>query len=493
MFQTTYGKMVTTHDIEIHGIQYDSRKVEKGDLFVAMKGAVTDGHNFITAAVSNGAAAVVLENDAAYPDSYFMHEGVVKLVVTNSRRALALISANYLGHPASKLRLIGVTGTNGKTTTTYLIKRLLESSSPTLKGKVGLIGTIEYMIGAEKFPATHTTPESLELHKLFAAMVERHCTHVVMEVSSHSIHQDRVYGIDFAAAVFTNLTQDHLDYHGTMANYFAAKKILFDGLRPTSRAITNADDASGPEIVKGTRASVLTYGAVASADVSAKDISLSMSGTTFAVHYRDQIIAMHSPLVGRFNVSNILAACSVGFALEVSPKAMELSVSSMTPVPGRFEKILSPRGWFAIIDYAHSPDALEKCLRTIREVLPSERSHRIITVFGAGGDRDKTKRPIMGKVVDALSDVVIVTSDNPRTEEPKAIIDNVLAGIRRTENLFVEPDRRQAIAIALSLANAGDVVLIAGKGHEEYQIIGAVKHHFSDREVVQDIIAAQKA
>ncbi len=492
MFQTTYGRMVTTHDIEILGIQYDSRKIQKGDLFVAMKGAMADGHNFIAAAVSNGAAAVVLENDGAYPDSYFMHEGVVKLVVNNSRRALALISANYLGHPASKLRLIGVTGTNGKTTTTYLIKHILESSSPTFQGKVGLIGTIEYMIGAEKFPATHTTPESLELHKLFAAMVERHCTHVVMEVSSHSLHQDRVYGLNFAAAVFTNLTQDHLDYHGTMANYFAAKKILFDSLPSSSWAITNGDDSSGAKIVRGTKASILTYGSVAHADVSANDISLSMNGTKFALRYRGQEIAMQSPLVGRFNVSNILAACSVGFAMEVSPLAMEKSVHAMAWVPGRFEKILSPRGWFAIVDYAHTPDALEKCLTTIREVLPAKGSHKIITVFGAGGDRDKTKRPIMGKVADTLSDVVFVTSDNPRTEEPNAIIDQVLAGISRRENLFVEPDRRRAIAGAISMANKGDVVLIAGKGHEDYQIIGTVKHHFSDREVVQEFMAVHK-
>ncbi len=493
MFQTTYGRMVTTHDIEIHGIQYDSRKVEKGDLFVAMKGALADGHNFIAAAVSNGAAAVVLENDAAYPDSYFMHEGVVKLVVNNSRRALALISANYLGHPASKLMLIGVTGTNGKTTTTYLVKHLLESSSPTMQGKVGLIGTIEYMIGAEKFPATHTTPESLELHKLFAAMVERHCTHVVMEVSSHSLHQDRVYGLNFAAAVFTNLTQDHLDYHGTMANYFEAKKILFDGLTSSSRAITNADDGAGADIVRSTKAPVLTYGSASGADVRADDISLSMNGTKFTLHYRGQALGMQSPLVGRFNVSNILAACSVGFALDVAPEAMEKSVRAMASVPGRFEKILSPRGWFAIVDYAHSPDALEKCLKTIRDVLPAQRSHKIITVFGAGGDRDKTKRPIMGKVVDTLSDVVVVTSDNPRTEAPDAIIDNILAGIARKENLIVEPDRRQAILSALSMAAPGDVVLIAGKGHEDYQIIGKVKNHFSDQEVVQEFIAAHKA
>jgi UDP-N-acetylmuramoyl-L-alanyl-D-glutamate--2,6-diaminopimelate ligase len=323
-------------------------------------------------------------------------------------------------------------------------------------------------------------------------MVELRCTHVVMEVSSHSLHQDRVFGLEFAAAIFTNLTQDHMDYHGTMADYFAAKKILFDGLPSSSWAITNADEDSGREIVCETKASVLTYGAVASADVSAKGVSLSMNGTEFTLHYRQTEIAMSSLLVGRFNVSNILAACSVGIVFGIPPVAMEKSIASMVSVPGRFEKIFSHRGWFAIVDYAHTPDALEKCLKTIRDVLPDHRTNKIITVFGAGGDRDKTKRPMMGKVVDVLSDVVVVTSDNPRTEDPNAIIDNVLAGIGRKENLLVEPDRRRAIARALSMAQVDDVVLIAGKGHEDYQIIGTTKHHFSDREVVQEFIAAQE-
>jgi UDP-N-acetylmuramoyl-L-alanyl-D-glutamate--2,6-diaminopimelate ligase len=271
--------MVVTHDVEIKALQYDSRKVQNGDMFVAIKGALSDGHNHISAAVSNGAKAVVLENDAQLPDSYFMHAGVVKIVVGSTRRALAVMSANYYGHPAKRLRLIGVTGTNGKTTTTYLIRQLLESSTPSMRGKVGLIGTIEYVVGGETYPATHTTPESLELHKLFAAMVERGCTHAVMEVSSHSLHQDRVYGLEFAAAVFTNLTQDHLDYHGTMGNYLQAKKILFDGLPSSSWAITNGDDASGSAIVERTKASVLTYGVTSSSDVRATDVSLSIKGT----------------------------------------------------------------------------------------------------------------------------------------------------------------------------------------------------------------------
>jgi UDP-N-acetylmuramoyl-L-alanyl-D-glutamate--2,6-diaminopimelate ligase len=482
--------MVVTHDVEIKALQYDSRKVQNGDMFVAIKGALSDGHNHISAAVSNGAKAVVLENDAQLPDSYFMHAGVVKIVVGSTRRALAVMSANYYGHPAKRLRLIGVTGTNGKTTTTYLIRQLLESSTPSMRGKVGLIGTIEYVVGGETYPATHTTPESLELHKLFAAMVERGCTHAVMEVSSHSLHQDRVYGLEFAAAVFTNLTQDHLDYHGTMGNYLQAKKILFDGLPSSSWAITNGDDASGSAIVERTKASVLTYGVTSSSDVRATDVSLSIKGTSFVLHHHAEEITLHSQLVGRFNVYNVLSACSAGIALGIPAATLAAGVASFSFVPGRFEQILSPVGWSAIIDYAHTPDALEKCLNTIRDVVPDGGSHKIITVFGAGGDRDKSKRPLMGTVVDSLSDVAVVTSDNPRTEEPGAIINDVLKGVQRKKDLFVEPDRRSAITNALSMVRAGDIVLIAGKGHEDYQIIGTTKHHFSDREIVQEFIAA---
>lgn len=481
--------MVVTHDVEIHAIQYDSRKVERGDMFVAIKGGQSDGHDFISAAVSNGAVVVVVEDDQSLPDSFFMHAGVVKIVVSSTRRALAIISANYFGHPAQRMRLIGVTGTNGKTTTTYLIKHLLESRVETPQRKVGLIGTIEYMIGGEKYPSTHTTPESLELHKLFATMVEKSCTDVVMEVSSHSLHQDRVYGLEFTTAVFTNLTQDHLDYHGTMENYLSAKKNLFDGLSPTSKAVTNADDAAGATIVEGTKATTLTYGVAPHGDVSANNVSLAMSGTKFILSYQHHSIDIKSHLVGRFNVYNILAACTVGLSLGFSMTEVQKGIASFASVRGRFEQIVSPQGWSAIVDYAHTPDALEKCLTTIRDVLPENRSNTIITVFGAGGDRDKTKRPLMGKVVDALSDVVVLTSDNPRTEDPKVIMDGVMMGIRRRENIYIDPDRRHAIANALSMAKANDVVLIAGKGHEEYQIIGTTKHHFSDQEVVREFIA----
>jgi UDP-N-acetylmuramoyl-L-alanyl-D-glutamate--2,6-diaminopimelate ligase len=489
MFQTMYGRMVTTHDIEVHGLQYDSRKIQRGDLFVAIKGTLVDGHKFIDLAIANGAKAVVIEDDAVLPDSFFMHAGVVKIVVGDTRRALAIMSGNFFGHPARKLKLIGVTGTNGKTTTMYLIKQLLESS-PSLRGKVGMIGTIEYMVGDKRIPATHTTPESLELNQLFVQMVEKQCTHVVMEVSSHSLQQNRVHGLEFAAAVFTNLTQDHLDYHGTMERYFASKKILFDNLPASSSAVANADDAWGLKIVRNTNASSLTYGIVQNSDVHATNISLSIDSTKFVIEHQNEKMEIQSQLVGRFNVQNILAACSVGIALGISKPAIQSGVASLTSVPGRFERVVSPAGWSAIIDYAHTPDALEKCLSTIHDVLPPKGSNKIITVFGAGGDRDKTKRPLMGKIVDALSDVIIVTSDNPRTENPQTIIDDVRAGIQRKENVYTDVERRSAITKALSMAQRGDVVLIAGKGHEDYQVIGTTKHHFSDREVVSEVIAA---
>ncbi len=481
--------MVTTHEIEVRGIHYDSRKIQRGDLFVAIKGTLADGHKFIDIAIANGAKAVVVENDAVLPDSYFMHAGVVKIVVGDTRRALAIISGNFFGHPARKLKLIGVTGTNGKTTTTYLIKQLLESS-PSMRGKVGMIGTIEYVVGDERIPATHTTPESLELNQLFVQMVEKQCTHVVMEVSSHALQQNRVHGLEFAAAVFINLTQDHLDFHGTMESYFASKKILFDNLPASSCAVTNADDAWGLKIVGNTNGSTLTYGIAQKSDVHATNVSLSIDSTKFVIEHQNEKTEIQSQLVGRFNVQNILAGCSVAIALGIPKPAIQSGVASLISVPGRFERIVSPAGWWAIIDYAHTPDALEKCLSTIREVLPLDSSNKIITVFGAGGDRDKTKRPLMGKIADTLSDVIIVTSDNSRTENPQTIIDDVCAGIQRKENVYADVDRRSAITKALSMAQRGDVVLIAGKGHEDYQVVGTTKNHFSDREIVSEVIAA---
>ncbi len=477
MFQTMYGKMVTTHDVKISGIQYDSRKVQRENLFVALKGTGSDGHKFLSSAISNGAKVIVIEDDQAIPDSLCMHTGTVKIVVGNTRKALAQISANYYGHPAKKMSMIGVTGTNGKTTTTFLIKQMLEASSGV---KVGLIGTVEYAIGDEKYPATHTTPESLEMQQLFTQMVQKGCTHCVMEVSSHALHQHRTEGISFTAAVFTNLTQDHLDYHGTMEEYFTAKKMLFDGLSNEAVAVTNADSDYGMKVVDGCKAKVLSYSVNNHSNVKAENVSVSVKGFTAVINGEE----ISSKLVGRFNVYNVLGAYAAVLALGIDVKNKQSVIASLAPAPGRFDQIQSPKGWTAIVDYAHTPDALENCLQTIHDILPHRYKTKIITIFGAGGDRDITKRPKMGAIADRLSDVMIVTSDNPRNEDPMEIISDILEGISSKSKTFVESDRGKAIAKGLSMASSGDVILVAGKGHEDYQVIGQEKIHFSDREEI---------
>jgi UDP-N-acetylmuramoyl-L-alanyl-D-glutamate--2,6-diaminopimelate ligase len=484
MFETTYGHSAITHEVHIHQLQYDSRKIQRGDCFVAIRGSGTDGHRFLESAIGSGASIIVLEQDSALSDYYFQHSGVVKVVVPDTRKALAVMSANYYHHPSRRLTMVGVTGTNGKTTTTHLIKAILEAVGQ----RVGLLGTIEYRIGDEVITASHTTPESLELNELLARMVTSGCQSVSMEVSSHALHQSRVYGLEFDAAVFTNLTQDHLDYHGSIEEYFKAKKVLFDSLDSDAIAITNADDAWGMQIAASSPAHTFSYGVSDHADVRATDIQLSLEGSSCSVWFRNQQTTLTSPLVGRFNVYNILAAYSTGLALGHAPDVLATGIRSLKSVRGRFERIASSKGWAAIIDYAHTPDALEKCLRTIHDVLPREHRGRIITVFGAGGDRDRTKRPLMGSVAGKWSDAIIVTSDNPRTETPQRIIDEIVAGIPRGAQVTLEVDRRAAIQSALRQAQAGDVVLIAGKGHEDYQVIGKEKIHFSDREVVEQFI-----
>lgn len=486
MFNSLFGQMVVTQDIDVRRIQYDSRRVQPGDLFVAIRGTASDGHRFIAQAVANGARVVVMEDDAALPDFYFMHAGAVKVVVPNSRIALARISARYFDNPSEKLTMIGVTGTNGKTTTTHLVQSILETSGR----KCGLIGTIAYTIGSDMIPATHTTPESLELNELLSRMVSEGCVSAVMEVSSHALDQHRVDGIRFGAAVFTNLTQDHLDYHGTMESYFSAKKILFSGLGRDASAIVNIDDEWGGQMLQATAARTLSYGTGRGADVRATDIAYSMQGTKFTVVHAGEETPVETSLIGRFNVSNILAAFGTGIALDIPKPLLQRAIRSTRPVPGRFEQIDSPLGWVAVIDYAHTPDALEKALKAIHAVFGTEGRRKIITVFGCGGNRDKTKRPRMAAIATELSDLTVVTSDNPRHEDPEKIIDDVMAGVKAGAAVIRQADRRSAIAEALKHASAGDVVLIAGKGHEDYQVIGDRKIHFSDREVVQEFLTS---
>lgn len=476
--------MVVTHEVEIGRVQYDSRKIQRSDCFVAMKGTASDGHIYIQSAINQGAQVVVLEDDAVLPDPLCMHAGVIKVVVPDSRKALAIISANYFGHPSKKLKFIGITGTNGKTTTSNLVKAILEAGGE----KAGLVGTIEYKIGDQIIPATHTTPESLELNELFALMVENNCTSVSMEVSSHALDQSRVYGIDFDVAVFTNLTQDHLDYHVTMDNYFEAKKKLFTHLKSSNCAVINNDDKWGVQLFGSIESKKISYGTSLTADIFAKEIKLSIDGTTFVVSNGQRETTVSTPLIGMFNVYNVLAAYATGVGLGFSEEQILAGIKNLKNVRGRFERLASPAGWTAIVDYAHTPDALENCLKTIHDVLPQKNRGHIITVFGAGGDRDKTKRPMMGRIAGDYSDLVIVTSDNPRTEEPDTIIDDVMRGITRHASVLREVNRKTAIERAIKCAQRGDIVLIAGKGHEDYQIIGKEKKHFSDREIVENLI-----
>ena len=482
MFHQRYGQMLVTSDLEIRALQYDSRKVQHGDAFVAIRGTSSDGNAFITTAIDRGAIVAITDNDAAVPDSYFLHTSVAKIVVPHSRIALGQMSSTYYDHPSRKLTMIGITGTNGKTTTSQLVRTIAEATGTT----AGLIGTIEYIVGTERIPATHTTPESLELNELLARMVQQKCSAAVMEVSSHALDQHRVEGIQFDCAVFTNLTQDHLDYHGSMGEYFNAKKILFDNLSPGAPAVINVDDQWGKKLLEMTGAPKLSYGMVSPADVRATNISLSLENVRFIIEHESERTEIQSPLVGLFNVSNILAAFATGITLGISKATMQQALRTAQSARGRFERIVSPKGYIVVIDYAHTPDALEKALLTVHNIVRKARGHRIITVFGCGGNRDAQKRPMMGRIASELSDVTIVTSDNPRHERPDSIIDGIMTGVKPGSVVFREPDRRTAVRTALGMAQPGDVVLIAGKGHEEYQIIEDKRIHFSDREIVEE-------
>jgi len=487
LFSTGYGVKPQSHDPLVKGIQYDSRKIRQGDLFVAVRGSVVDGHLFIDNAIQRGAVAVVVEDDGAVSDSRCVHAGVTKAVVPNSRVALATLSGNFYGHPSRKLKLLGVTGTNGKTTTTHLLKSILDRREK----KAGLIGTIEYRTGDEVLPATHTTPESLELNDLMARMAERGCTSVAMEVSSHSLVHHRVYGLEFTAGVFTNLSQDHLDFHESMERYAAAKRILFESLPEDGWCVVNADDPFAIAVTGTTKARRVSYSLRPGADLHAEDIRMGIRGMELSILHRGGRERLVSGLTGRFNVLNILAACATGAALEIPWSDIREGIRTLKSVPGRFEQISSPVGWTAIIDYAHTPDALQNCLEAIHEILRPEGGGKLITIFGCGGDRDAGKRPTMGRVVSGLSDFTVITSDNPRHEDPLEIIRQVEAGLVPGRMVQTEADRRLAIRLGLSMAGKGDVVLIAGKGHERYQVVGDRRFHFDDREEVEAFIGAE--
>lgn len=468
-----------TDDLEIKGIAADSRKVTEGYLFVAVKGTATDGHEFIPAAIDNGVVAIVCE---MLPD--ITVENVTYIVVPDSAEALGKLASAWYEFPSDNLIVVGVTGTNGKTT----IATLLYDMFRKMGHKVGLFSTVCNYIDGEAVPATHTTPDALTLHELMARMVEAGCEYMFMEVSSHSIDQKRISGISFDGGIFTNLTRDHLDYHLTVDNYLKAKKQFFDNLPPTAFALTNTDDKSGLVMLQNSAATKLTYSLRTLADVKGKILESHFEGTLLLIN--DKEVMVH--FVGRFNAYNLLAVYGAAVALGKDPEEVLVVLSMLHSVSGRFETIQSPLGYTAIVDYAHTPDALTNVLNGIHEVLDNR--GRIITVVGAGGNRDKGKRPLMAKEAAKLSDQVILTSDNPRLEEPEDIIKDMVAGLNNEElqRTICITDRSQAIKTAALLAKKGDVILIAGKGHEDYQDIKGVKHHFDDREIVRELFGAQQ-
>lgn len=456
-------------ETEIGEVRYDSRSVQPGDLFVAIRGYATDGHAFIGMALAKGAAAVLCEEAG---------KGIPAIVVKNSRAALADLAANRFGHPADRLTMIGVTGTNGKTTTTTLVKHILETEGH----KVGLIGTNQNMIGDEIVPTERTTPESYELQALFARMADAGCTHCVMEVSSHSLVLDRVRGVRFRVGAFTNLTQDHLDFHHTMEEYRRAKARLFS---MCDTGVINADDPVAGQMLADAACPCLTFSAQADqqADLTASDIALHADGVTFRAAFRGQTVPVRLGIPGHFSVENALTAMGICLALDVPADRIAAALATAHGVKGRAEVVPTDTDYTILIDYAHAPDGVDNILRTVQGFAKG----RVIAVFGCGGDRDRTKRPIMGRIAAELADYCIVTSDNPRTEEPQAIIDEILTGMQDAK-VPVEAicDRPSAIHHAMDIAQAGDVIVLMGKGHETYQEINHVKHHMDEREIVQD-------
>ena len=471
----TPKQIIGSTDIDITAIQFDSRKVAEGNLFVAQVGTAVDGHEYIASCIEKGAKAVVLSN----PD-YLLSgsDDVTYILVDNTDEALGRMASKWFGEPSKKLTLVGVTGTNGKTTIATLLYKLTRA----LGHKAGLLSTVVNYIDEESVPATHTTPDALELNGLLKRMVDAGCSHAFMEVSSHAIAQERIAGLDFDGALFTNLTRDHIDYHKTFDNYRDTKKRLFDNLKKEAFAVTNKDDKNGLVMTQNTKAKVYSYSVRTIADYRAQILEEGFEGMFLQLDGQEVFV----PLVGRFNVSNLL--CIYGAAINLGFDKMEVLrvLSTLKPVNGRFETIRSPKGWTAIIDYAHTPDAVDNVIQTINEI----RKGKLITVVGCGGNRDKGKRPMMAQIAKHGSDQLILTSDNPRDEEPEDILRDMAAGLTEDElrSTLIITDRESAIKTACTIAQANDVILVAGKGHEDYQIIKGVKHHFDDHEVVKNCI-----
>lgn len=466
---------------EIAGVEYDSRRVKTGDCFVAMRGENTDGNRYIDVAIGKGGVAIVSDSAEEKP-----RPGVAWAQVPHGRRALARVAANFYGRPAEKLQITGITGTNGKTTTSFLLESILRAAGR----KSVLVGTVEYHVADEVLPAPHTTPEALELEQLFSRALHAGATEGVMEVSSHALEQQRVYGIPFDVAVFTNLTRDHLDYHQSMDRYFDSKCVLFRGCgtEPPRVAVVNVEDEYAAKLAQWSKSELrITYG-ISIGDFHAVKVDTGRNGTRFDIVMPEGNIPIWSPLVGRVNIYNILAAAAAAHARHCSADAIESGVASLQRVPGRFERVDCGQGFYVVIDYAHTDDALRNLLSLARALVQNDHG-RVIAAFGCGGDRDRTKRPLMGEAAGQGSDFVVVTSDNPRSEDPLAIINDALPGVQRTGTPYtMEPDRRKAIALAIDEARRGDIVLIAGKGHEKVQVTREGTTPFDDVEVARDVL-----
>jgi UDP-N-acetylmuramoyl-L-alanyl-D-glutamate--2,6-diaminopimelate ligase len=462
-------------DIEISSVQIDSRKAIAGTAFVAIKGVLADGHQFITKAIEAGASAIIAET-LPIAD---LKPGVTWIQVPDTQEAVAWMAHNFYGEPSSKVKLVGVTGTNGKTTIATLLFKLFSG----LGYKCGLISTVQNHIGDDIIPATHTTPDAVSLNALLHQMVEAECKYVFMEVSSHAIHQCRITGLQFVGGLFSNITHDHLDYHKTFDEYIRVKKKFFDDLAPTAFAISNIDDKRGLVMLQNTSAKKYSYSLKTPADFKGKILENALTGLMMTINEKE----VHFRLIGEFNAYNLLAVYGAAVCLgEENDKVLQV-LSNLTGAEGRFDYIISTKQIIGIVDYAHTPDALENVLNTIKKLRKG--TEKVITVVGCGGDRDKTKRPVMGKAACTLSDKVIFTSDNPRTEDPNAILDDIVNGLNPSakRKYIVIADRKEAIKTAVSMADAEDIILVAGKGHEKYQDINGVKNHFDDKEVLSEM------
>jgi len=474
-------------DASVSGLEYDSRKLKAGNVFVAMRGELTDGNRFMDQAVRKGVTAIVTDSaDEQQPP------GVAWAQVAHGRRALARLSANFYGSPAKRLSVTGITGTNGKSTTAFLLESILAAAAR----KSLLVGTIEYHVAGTVLPAPHTTPEALELNRLFASAVQAGASEAVMEVSSHALEQQRVYGIGFEVAAFTNLTRDHLDYHQNMEQYFAAKRQLFEGCgaEPPHVAVLNADDAYGQQLqalAKARGSRVVTYG-LGTAEFRAENIAVTLENTRFRLVTPEGATEIVSPLIGKVNVYNILAAAAAADARGCSAQQIADGVAALDFVPGRFQHVDCGQPFSVVVDYAHTDDALRNLTSLAREFVTQAGGRgRVITLFGCGGDRDRAKRPLMGEAAGRGSDFVVLTSDNPRSEDPVAIINDALVGVQRSGAKYkIEPDRQAAIALAISTAMAGDLVLLTGKGHEKTQVSRDGARPFDDVAVARDLLRA---